>query len=109
METLEDTFSKVNNMADTLSKIHDLPNLITTAKIDEKDTTYYKTQQQTNKIIEHLINNYNTLTELYELKKCELKEAKTEARKAKRYNVVMLILTVISMLVAIASWLCQIF
>ena len=68
MEKLKDTFSKINNMADTFPKIPDLSNLITPFEIDEKDTPYYKIQHQANKIIEQLENNYNKLTELYKLK-----------------------------------------
>lgn len=54
---------------------------------------------------EQLKENFNKLEDLYKIKERELAEAKTEAKKAKRYNTVMLILTIISMLTAIAAWL----
>ena len=90
-----------------------------TVKIDEESTFAYKMQQQTNQIIEksneqiallskqneQLSNNYQKLEDLYKIKEQELAEAKEEAKKAKRYNTVMLIFTVVSMLVAIAAWL----
>lgn len=92
---------------------------VSIAEIDEKSTFSYQMQQQTNQIIEksneqirllhqqneQLLNNQKKLEDLYALKDQELKEAKEEAKKAKRYNTVMLIFTVISMLVAIAAWL----
>ena len=42
---------------------------------------------------------------LYNLKAKELDEAKRDAKKAKRYNTAMMIITIISMLVAVAAWL----
>ncbi len=76
-------------------------------------------QQQTNQIIEksneqirllnehneQLTSNYKKLEELYNLKAKELDEAKQDAKKAKRYNTAMMIITIISMLVAVAAWL----
>lgn len=76
-------------------------------------------QKQTNQIIEksneqirllnehneQLMNNYKKLEELYNLKAKELEEAKKEAKSAKRYNTAMMIITVISMFVAVAAWL----
>lgn len=88
-------------------------------EVDEKDTFAYKIQQQINKIIEksneqnrllceqneRLDDNYKKLKELYKLKEKELQEAKRAERKAKIYNVIMLVLAILSMFVAIASWL----
>ena len=34
----------------------------------------------------------------------ELEAAKREAKKAKRYNIIMLIISVVSLLVAVAAW-----
>ena len=104
-----DTYSFAKNI---VPQIHEI-------KIDEKNTLPYQLQQQTNQIIEksneqiallvkqneQLSNNYQKLEDLYRIKEQELAEAKTEAKKAKRYNTVMLILTIISMLTAIAAWL----
>ena len=92
---------------------------IPTLKIDEKSTFAYQMQQQTNKIIEktneqiqllnehneQLMNNYKKLEELYSLKAKELEGAKKEANKAKHYNTAMMIITILSMLIAIAAWL----
>lgn len=54
---------------------------------------------------ERLDDNYKKLKELYKLKEKELQEAKRAERKAKIYNVIMLVLAILSMFVAIASWL----
>lgn len=92
---------------------------ISTIEIDEESTFAYQMQQQTNQIIEksneqirllnehneQLMSNYKKLEELYNLKAKELEEAKLDAKKAKRYNTAMMIITVISMLVAVAAWL----
>lgn len=92
---------------------------IPTVEIDEESTFAYQMQQQTNQIIEksneqirllnehneHLTSNYKKLEELYNLKAKELDEAKRDAKKAKRYNTAMMIITIISMLVAVAAWL----
>lgn len=92
---------------------------IPTVEIDEESTFAYQMQQQTNQIIEksneqielltkqneQLESNYKKLEELYNLKDIELKEAKEEARKSRRYNIAMMAITIVSMLVAIAAWL----
>jgi hypothetical protein len=92
---------------------------IPTVEIDEESTFAYQMQQQTNQIIEksneqirllnehneQLTSNYKKLEELYNLKAKELDEAKRDAKKAKRYNTAMMIITIISMLVAVAAWL----
>lgn len=92
---------------------------IPTVEIDEESTFAYQMQQQTNQIIEksneqirllnehneQLTSNYKKLEELYNLKAKELDEAKQDAKKAKRYNTAMMIITIISMLVAVAAWL----
>lgn len=56
-------------------------------------------------VIEVLNNNYNELLKLNEAKQKELEEAKKEAKSAKRLNAIMLVLTVLSTLIALASWL----
>lgn len=92
---------------------------IPTVEIDEESTFAYQMQQQANQIIEksneqirllnehneQLTSNYKKLEELYNLKAKELDEAKRDAKKAKRYNTAMMIITIISMLVAVAAWL----
>lgn len=88
-------------------------------EIDEESTFAYQMQQQTNQIIEksneqiallskqneQLNNNYQKLEDLYKIKEQELAEAKEEAKKAKRYNTLMMIITIVATVVAIASWL----
>lgn len=97
----------------------DISSQIPTVEIDEESTFAYQMQQQTNQIIEksneqirllnehneQLTSNYKKLEELYNLKAKELDEAKQDAKKAKRYNTAMMIITIISMLVAVAAWL----
>ena len=92
---------------------------IPTVEIDEESTFAYQMQQQTNQIIEksneqikllnehneQLISNYNKLEDLYKLKEKELEEAKQEAKKSKRYNTIMMIISVVSMMIAAAAWL----
>ena len=111
-KTLDDLLSR-NKFLDSLK------NEPVIMEVDEKDTFAYKIQQQINKIIEksneqnrllceqneRLDDNYKKLKELYKLKEKELQEAKRAERKAKIYNVIMLVLTILSMFVAIASWL----
>ena len=97
----------------------DIVSQIPTVEIDEESTFAYQMQQQTNQIIEksneqirllnehneQLMSNYKKLEELYNIKAKELEEAKQDAKKAKRYNTAMMIITIISMLVAVAAWL----
>ncbi len=92
---------------------------IPTVEIDVESTFAYQMQQQTNQIIEksneqikllnehneQLISNYNKLEDLYKLKEKELEEAKQEAKKSKRYNTIMMIISVVSMMIAAAAWL----
>ena len=92
---------------------------IPTVEIDEESTFAYQMQQQTNQIIEksneqikllnehneQLISNYKKLEDLYKLKEKELEEAKQEAKKSKRYNAIMMIISVVSMMIAAAAWL----
>ncbi|MDD4493285.1 MAG: hypothetical protein PHV32_02890 [Eubacteriales bacterium] len=56
-------------------------------------------------VIDSLKENYNKLAELYELKDKELADAKKEAKSSKRFNIVMLIVAIASMLIAAAAWL----
>lgn len=92
---------------------------IPTVEIDVENTFAYQMQQQTNQIIEksneqikllnehneQLISNYQKLEDLYKLKEKELDEAKQEAKKSKRYNTIMMIISVVSMMIAAAAWL----
>ena len=92
---------------------------IPTVDIDDERTFEYQMQQQTNQIIEksneqikllnehneQLISNYKKLEDLYKLKEKELEEAKQEAKKSKRYNTIMMIISVVSMMIAAAAWL----
>lgn len=85
----------------------------------EESSFAYQMQQQTNQIIEksneqikllnehndQLISNYKKLEDLYKLKEKELEEAKQEAKKSKRYNTIMMIISVVSMMIAAAAWL----
>lgn len=64
-----------------------------------------KEDERYEKITEEFQRNYDQLLELTQIKEKELEVAQAEAKKAKCYNIVMLILTIISMLVATASWL----
>lgn len=130
MAEMNDTLSKLSDIASKLSSqpllkvpdysyVHNIVPQIPTVEIDEESTFAYQMQQQTNQIIEktneqikllaeqneRLESNYKKLEDLYNLKDKELKEAKRDAKKAKRYNTAMMIVTIISMLVAIAAWL----
>ncbi len=92
---------------------------IPTVEIDVESTFAYQMQQQTNQIIEksneqikllnehndQLISNYKKLEDLYKLKEKELEEAKQVAKKSKRYNTIMMIISVVSMMIAAAAWL----
>lgn len=127
MSDLSEILSKIGSMPSNLSVLVQPPNpsytniipQISTFEIDEESTFPYQMQKQTNQIIEksneqirllnehneQLMNNYKKLEELYNLKAKELEEAKKEAKKAKQYNTVMMIIAVISMFVAVAAWL----
>lgn len=96
----------------------DIVSQIPTVEIDEESTFAYQMQQinqiieksneQTQLLNEHnkqLTSNYKKLEELYNLKAKELEEAKQDEKKAKWYNTAMMIITIISMFVAIAAWL----
>lgn len=127
MPDLSEILSKIGSMPSDFSVLAQPSNLpytniisqISTFEIDEESTFPYQMQKQTNQIIEksneqirllnehneQLMNNYKKLEELYNLKAKELEEAKKEAKNAKRYNTAMMIITVISMFVAVAAWL----
>ena len=101
------------------SSVNNIVPQIPTVEIDEESTFAYQMQQQTNQIIEksneqikllnehneQLISNYKKLEDLYKLKEKELEEAKQEAKKSKRYNTIMMIISVVSMMIAAAAWL----
>ena len=88
-------------------------------EINEENTFAYQMQKQTDQILEksneqiqlliehnqQLAANYKRLEDLYGLKEKESQDSKQEAKKAKRYNVLMLIISIVSMLVAVAAWL----
>lgn len=92
---------------------------ISALKIDEEDTFQYQMNQQTQKIIEKSEENqkllikqnerlkasFDKLAEILEIKEKELEEAKRNERKSKKYNAIMLIISIVSMLIAVASWL----
>lgn len=130
MADLNDTLSKLSNLSKIIpdidllhtpeeSYIYNYVPKVPQVEISEESTFAYQMQQQTNQILEksneqikllseqneRLESNYKKLEELYNLKDNELTEAKSEAKKAKGYNAVMMIITIISMLVAIAAWL----
>lgn len=128
MSDYKDTLSKFKNFNNDMPSIN-LPtfdyssivkNIVPpTIEIDEENTFAYQMQKQTDQILEksneqikllsehnqQLAANYNRLEDLYKLKEKELIESKQEAKKAKRYNIIMLIIAIVSMLVAVASWL----
>ncbi len=54
---------------------------------------------------EQLKKNCELLEQLCSMREQELQEAKLNAKKAKWYNTTMMVITVISMLVAVAAWL----
>lgn len=54
---------------------------------------------------DHLQNNYNEIKKMKEIIEKELESEKIEGKKAKRYNIWMMIITIISVLIAIAAWL----
>ena len=100
-------------------KVYDDKYNLPPLNIDEEKTFAYQMQQQTNQIIEKsneqihllkehnekLVGNYKKLEDLYNLKEKELEEAKQEAKKSKRYNTIMMIISVASMMIAAAAWL----
>ena len=129
MADWKDSFAKYGEMSSQFAEqfkftppsisYADIVSQIPTVEIDEESTFAYQMQQQINQIIEksneqtqllnehnkQLTSNYKELEELYNLKAKELEEAKQGAKKAKWYNTAMMIITVISMFVAIAAWL----
>ena len=54
-------------------------------------------------VVNGLKDNYKKLEELYELKVKELLESQEEAKRAKKYNTVMLIIALVSAGIALAS------
>lgn len=131
MPDLKETLEKISKATELLRTPTELPQMdyrmmvehivpdIPVVKIDEESTFAYQMQQQTNQIIEksneqiqllskqneQIANNYQKLEDLYKIKEQELEEAKKDAKAAKRNNIIMLILTIISMLIAVAAWL----
>ena len=53
---------------------------------------------------EQLESSNKDLSQLLDIKERELQEAKKDATKAKSYNAWMMVIAIISMFVAIASW-----
>jgi len=127
---IKDILSKMQTGSDLLkgmelpqidysSIVHNIKPNLPKVEIDAESTFSYQLQQQTNQIIEksneqiallvkqneQLSNNYQKLEELYKIKEQETAEAKSETKKAKRYNTIMLIIAIVSMLVAVAAWL----
>ena len=130
---MDNTNDALANLKNIVGKFTDMPALnldtysfaknivpsIPTVEIDEESTFAYQMKQQTKQIIEksneqivllakqneQLSNNYQKLEDLYKIKEQELAEAKEEAKKAKRYNILMMIITIVATVVAIASWL----
>ena len=106
------------NLDDSIIAHHMEP-VIPKIEIDSESPFSQQLQQQTNQILEksneqisllskqneQLINNYQKLEELYKIKEQEQFEAKKDAKKAKAYNTIMLIIAIVSMLTAIAAWL----
>lgn len=131
MSDLKETIEKISKATEILSRPSELPKIdygswvynikpdIPKVEIDEESTFAYQMQQQTDQIIaksneqiellvkqnEQMINNYQKLEDLYKIKEKELEEARKDAKSSKRNNIVMLILTIVSMLIAVAAWL----
>lgn len=130
MSDIHDTLAKLGDIAgkfsnmpplalDTNSFVPKIVPQIPEVKIDEKSTFAYQMQQQTNQIIEksneqivllkkqneQLLNNYQKLEDLYKVKEQELADSKAKTKKSQGINVIMLIVTILSMLIAAASWL----
>lgn len=57
-----------------------------------------------NEQVEQLLQNHNTLKDLYNAKDKELKEAAIDAKKNKRFNWISLSIAIVSLLVAIGAW-----
>ena len=55
------------------------------------------------KVVEGLNNNYSKLNELYMLKEKELEESKQEVQKVKKYNMIMMIIALVSAGITLAS------
>lgn len=53
--------------------------------------------------VNSLLENYNQLVKLNEMKEQELLDAKAETKKVKRYNRWMMVISILALLVAIAS------
>lgn len=129
MAEMNDSFSKLSEFAKKLSNhslmeeppyslAHNIIPTIPSVEIDRESTFAYQMQQQTNQIIEknneqirllnehneQLVNNYNKLEELYNLKSIEFEKAKQDAKNSKNKYILATIISVISLLVAIASW-----
>lgn len=131
MSKLDETLAKISKATEILRQPTELPKIdysswvynikpdIPKIEIDEKSTFAYQMQQQTDQIIaksneqiellvkqnEQMVNNYQKLEDLYKIKEKELEEAKKDAKASKRNNIIMLILTIVSMLIAVAAWL----
>lgn len=120
LSKLRDSFNHISNIS--FPTIPDYSNIITKiapVEIDPESTFPYQIRQQTEQIIEKsneqikllneqnekLVSSLKKLEDLCELKEKELEEARKDAKKSKGYNAVMMIITIISMLVAIAAWL----
>ena len=129
MAEMNDSFSKLSEFAKKLSNYplmeeppcslaHNIIPTIPSVEIDRESTFAYQMQRQTNQIIEknneqirllnehneQLVNNYNKLEELYNLKSKEFEKAKQDAKNSKNKYILATIISVISLLVAIASW-----
>ena len=129
MAEMNDSFSKLSEFAKKLSNhplmeeppcslVHNIIPTIPSVEIDRKSTFAYQMQQQTNQLIEknneqirllnehneQLVNNYNKLEELYSLKSKEFEKAKQDAKNSKNKYILATIISVISLFVAIASW-----
>lgn len=81
-------------------------------KIDPKSTVQYQIKEQTKLLTEQSLKQIETLNEqnkrlalLIEQRDKEIEENKEELKKSTRLNIAMFIVTIISMLVAVAAWL----
>lgn len=128
MAEINDVFSKIGTLSEKISNAR-IPSfdyspiinepMVSRVLVDEKSTFAYQMQKQTDQIIEksneqnkllieqnkQLSDTCSKLGELCEAKDQEAKEAREEAKRSRRYNFAMLIISIISMLVAVAAWI----
>ena len=104
---LEGNRDVVNGLNDNYAKLSELYAL--------KEKEFENSKADAQNVINGLTENYKKLNDLYSLKEKELenrekelKDSKSEAKKAKKYNTVMLIIAIASAGIALASFVATI-